>query len=233
MQEFCHRCGGELAKGGGESPFCPHCGAPQLYLSLDYQSVETGGEAPPQAGGASTGATPPPRPRQVDWKTAIGCAGVVAGFAGLLSLAAIRLPMLTPASLLWVMSGSLTTLALYQRRRPLAWMDAGIGARIGVVVGLCLALGLAVPMAAAGVVARFALHSMGGFDAEIATLFQQVIQKSTTPFPPEAIQLLRSQEFRAGYVLFVFALLSGFLMLLSTLGGAFAGLLRMRRRAAV
>ena len=235
MRETCHTCGSELPAKSGESPFCPHCGAPQLYLSLDYQSVETGGEPNISIEGApSTGVIPPPRPQQVDWKTAILCAAAVAGVGGLLSLGAMRLPMLTPAIVLWVLSGSLITMGLYQRRRPMAWMDVGIGARIGVVVGLCLAVGLAVPMAAAGVVARFALHSMGGFDALLAGTFEQVLQQSrqsSNPFPAQAVQLVHSQEFRAGYILFCFALLSIFLLVVSMVGGAFAGLLRMRRKA--
>jgi hypothetical protein len=164
---------------------------------------------------------------------AITCAASVAVVGGLLSLGAIRLPVLTPASLLWVMSGSLITLGLYQKRRPAAWMDAVVGARIGVVVGLCLALGLAVPIAAAGVVARFGLHSMGSFDAQLAAIFEQVVQKSSTPFPPEAVHLIHSQEFRAGYMLFVFAVVSVFLLVMSAVGGAFAGLMGMRRKAVV
>ena len=234
MQEFCHTCGGALPAKSGESPFCPHCGAPQLTLSLDYQSPETGGEPPAGTPGpASTGMRPPPRPRQVDWKTAIRCAAAVAGVAGALALGAMRVPLLFGAALLWFMSGSLITLGFYQNRRPTAWMDARVGARIGVVVGLCLAIGLAVPMAVAGVVARFRMHAMGGFDAQLAAVFQKVIQQSSTPFPPEALGLAQSQEFRAGYVLFCFAFVSAVLLVFSTLGGAFAGLLRMRRKAAV
>ena len=80
MHEFCHRCGGELPAGSGESPFCPHCGTPQLFLALENQSVETGGE--PADGTASTGTLPPPRPQQVDWKTAIRSAALVAGIGG-------------------------------------------------------------------------------------------------------------------------------------------------------
>jgi hypothetical protein len=205
-----------------------------LFLSLENQSVETGGEAAAGAAGpASTGALPPPRPRQVDWKMAIRCAATVAAVAGVLCLGAMRLPVLAPAILLWILSGSLITLGLYQTRRPLAWMDASVGARIGVVVGLCLAVGLAIPMALAGVVARFALHSMGGFDTQLAAIFEQVVQRSTTPFPPEAVQLVHSQEFRAGYVLFCFAVVAVFLLVLSTAGGAFGGLLRTRRKATV
>jgi hypothetical protein len=234
MQQFCHTCGGDLPAGSGESPFCPHCGAPQLTLSLDYQSVETGGEpAPGTISPASTGTLPPPRPRQVDWKMAIRCAVVVAGVAGALSVGAIRVPMLTPASLLWIMSGSLITLGLYQRRRPLARMDAGVGARIGVVVGLCLALGLAIPMAVVGVIARFGLHSMGSFDAWLGMIFATFIQQSKAPFSPEELQMIHSQEFRAVYMLLLFAVVAVFLLVLSAVGGAFAGLLRTRRKAAI
>lgn len=234
MGKVCHTCGGELPAASGESPFCPHCGTPQLFLSLENQSPETGGEQPAGTPGeASTGTLPPPRPQQVDWKMAIRCAATVAAVAGALCLGAIRLPVLAPAILLWILSGSLITLGLYQTRRPMAWMDASVGARIGVVVGLCLAVGLAVPMAVAGVVARFALHSMGGFDVQLAVIFEQVIQRSATPFPPEALQLVHSQEFRAGYILFCFAVVAVFLLVLSTAGGAFAGLLRTRRKATV
>jgi hypothetical protein len=232
----CHTCGSELPEHGGESPFCPHCGAPQLYLSMDYQSVETGGEPPAAPGGsASTGIVPPPRPQQVDWKIAIVCATAVALVGGVLTLLALRVPILTPASVLWVFSGALITISLYRRRRPTAWVDVGVGARIGVLAGLCMALGLAAPMAVAGIVARFGLKAMGGFDAQLSTIFEMVIKQSqaSTPFPPEALQLIHSQEFRAGYVLFCFALLSAFLLVLSMASGAFAGLLGTRRKAAV
>jgi hypothetical protein len=43
---------------------------------------------------------------------------------------------------------------------------------------------------------------------------------------------IASPEFRAGIMLAGFAIVSAMLLALSTLGGAFAGLLRMRRRPA-
>jgi len=238
MPEYCHRCGGELAAGSGESPFCPHCGAPQLYLSLDYQSVETGGEqrdaaAQETVGTASTGAMPPPRPRQVEWRTAILCAAGVSGVAGLLAVGAIPVPVLSGLSTLWIMSGSLITLGLYQKRRPLARMDVGVGAKIGVVVGICLTVGLAVPMALAGLVGRFGLHAMGSFDAEMAARTQDAIRNSATPVPADMLGYLNSAEFRAGIMLAGMAMLAVFLLVMSTLGGAFAGMLRTRRRAAI
>jgi hypothetical protein len=230
MGETCHRCGGELPSGSGESPFCPHCGAPQLYLSLDNQSPETGGERR-ESDTVAANAAQALRMRQIEWKTAIRCALAVAGVAGFLLLAGIRVPLLRPASLLWIVSGSLITMGLYERRQPKAWMDASVGARIGLVGGLCLVVGLGAVAAVTGVILRFGLHAMGSFDDTVGGIIQQVIQRSTTPFPPEAIQLAHSQEFRAAYILFVYAFFAGMLMVLSTLGGAFAGLMRTRRKS--
>ena len=229
MQELCHRCGEELPAGSGESPFCPHCGSPQLFLAMENQSVETGGE--PLPGTASTGTLPPPLPQQVEWKTAIRCAALVAGIGAALSLGSMRVDMLSPVSFLWILSASMITLGLYQKRRPAAWIDMRVGARIGLVVGLCLAVGLGTAMAGWGLVERFALHSMGSFDAQMATQVQMAIQKSsqTSPLPADMLAFIKSPEFRAGIMLAGFAMLSVFLLALSTLGGAFAGMLRMRR----
>jgi len=185
------------------------------------------------AGGASTGALPPPRPRQVEWKTAIRCAAAVAGIAAVLSLGAMRLDLLVPLSFLWVMSGSMITLGLYQRQQPAAWMDVRVGARIGVVVGMCVALGLGIALAGAGLVRRFVLHSMGNFDAQWATDVQNVIRQSASQLPPEGVKLMYSPEFHAGVMLAGFGFVAACLLLYSALFGAFAGLLRMRRRPVV
>ena len=199
MQENCHRCGGELA---GDTAFCPHCGAPQLTLALEQQSAETSGEH--ADGTASTGAMPPPRPQTIDWRVAIRYAATVAAMGALLSVAAVKVDALSLPSLLWMVSGSMITLGLYQKRLPAARIDAGIGARIGLVVGLCLAVGLAASMAGWGVVERYALHGMGSFDAQMAAQMaqaqQQLQQRATaqqqTPISPELAGLIRSPEFR-------------------------------------
>jgi hypothetical protein len=234
MQESCHRCGGELPVGSGESPFCPHCGTPQLFLALENQSVETGGDPPAGAdGGPSTGTLPPPRPQQVEWKTAIRCAALVAGVGSVLSLAAMRVDVLSLLSFLWIVFASLITLGLYQKRKPAAWIDVQVGIRIGMVVGICLALGLGAAVACGGLVARYGLHTMGSFDAQMAAQMQEAIRKSSTPVPPDMLGLARSPEFRAGMMLGVFAFMSACLLVLSAVGGAIAGMLRTRRGPAV
>jgi len=225
MHEYCHRCGGELSASVGESPFCPHCGSPQLYLQ-DYEEQTDGSD------GATTGAPPPPSPQRVEWKTAIRCALLVAGVAAVLSVVSSRVQLVSPLSWLWTISGSMITLAFYQKQKPLAWMDAGVGARIGVVVGLALVTCLAVAMAVAGLVARFGLHSMAGFDAELTQALHAQIEKAaaTTPEPPEVVRFLYSPEVRAGIMLAGFAMVSGVLLVLSTVGGALGGFMRMRRK---
>jgi hypothetical protein len=210
---------------------------------MENQSAETGGDAGGAAGGqgvvgemqgaASTGAVPPPRPQQVEWKTAIRCAVVVAGVGALLSVGAMRVALLGTLSLMWIVSASLITLGLYQRRRPAAWMDVRVGARIGVVVGVCLALALGAAMAGEGLVSRYLLNGMGDFDAAMTAKTVQAIQNSKTPVPREMMGFLGSQEFRAGMMLACFGFVSAGLLVLSTVFGAFGGLMRTRRRPAV
>src|SRR5271163_1989388 len=180
MHTYCHRCGGELPPSDGMSPFCPHCGSPQIYLQ-DYEQQSGAPEAD------TTGAVPPPRPQQVEWKTAIRCAVLVAGIAAVLSLVAARVELVSPLSWLWTISGSIITLALYQRRRPLAWMDAGVGARIGVVVGLALVACFGVALGIGGLVARYGLHSMASVDGQLTQLMHDQFEKAAaiTPESPE------------------------------------------------
>ena len=210
------------------SPFCPHCGSPQIYLQ-DYEEQTRGAEA------NTTGATPPPRPQKVEWQTAIRCAVLVAAIAAVLSVVSQRVQVISLLSVLWTISGSIITLALYQRRRPLAWMDAGVGARIGLVVGLALVACLGVAWGVGGLVARYGLHSMAAFDGQLTELLHTQFEKAgaISPQPPEMQRFWYSPEFRAGMMLAGFGMVSGVLLLLSTVGGALGGFMRMRRDVSV
>lgn len=177
----------------------------------------------------TTGAVPPPRPRQVDWRAAIRCAMFVSAVAAGLSLGSARLTALSGLTTLWVFSASLIALSLYQRQRPKAWMDVRVGARIGVVVGLCLALALGAATAGAGVVSRFIMHSGGSFDAQMAEMTKRWAEQMPPDRANVLISMVQSPEVRGGIVAAGFGLTSLLLLVLSTVGGAFAGLLRMRR----
>jgi hypothetical protein len=225
MHEYCHRCGGELPASDGVSPFCPHCGSPQIYLQ-EYESQSGAPES------NTTGTVPPPKPQQVEWKTALRCALLVGVIAAALNQVATRVQMVSLVSMLWIISGSMITLALYQRRRPLAWMDARVGARIGVVVGLALVACLGIAMAVGGLVARYALHTMSGTDAQLTELLRTEFEQlnAMAPVSPGERAFWFTPEFRAGMMLVGFGVMSGFLLVLSTVGGALGGFMRMRRK---
>jgi hypothetical protein len=78
---------------------------------------------------------------------------------------------------------------------------------------------------------------MGSFDAQMATQMAQAEQQlqlrakaQQTPIPPELTGLIKSKEFRAAVMLAGYATLAAVLIVISAIGGAFGGLLRMRRR---
>lgn len=233
MRAICHRCGGELSgsdspSADGLAPFCAHCGAPQLLLSDYSEPLSTGADL---SAGASTGTLPPPRPNQIDWRIAIRIASVVAAVGAVLSLVAAKLPNTSPLSTVWVISASLTTVAMYQRRRPNALMNAGVGAKIGTLVGIALVVFLGMALATGMAVARYGLHSMAGFDAETAKALKLQIDQlaATRPIPPDSLTLLNSPEFRAAIWLSGFGIVFSGVFLISVFGGAVGGLLRTRR----
>ncbi len=226
-----------MPQGSGESPFCPHCGTPQLFLALENQSVETGGEPGiGPDGAASTGRMPPPRPQQVEWKTAIRCAALVACIGSALTLGALRVDFLASISLMWMVFASLIALGLYQRKSPASRMDGRVGARIGILVGLFLAIGMVISVAGWGLVARFGLHAMGTFDAQVSAQLaeslkqaQQMLAARSMPVAPEVVVMEKAPEFRAWYALFECGFVAVVLMTLSMVGGAIGGMLRTRR----
>jgi hypothetical protein len=114
-------------------------------------------------------------------------------------------------------------------------MDAGVGARIGLVVGLALVACLGVAWGIGGLVARYGLHSLAGFDAELTQAFHDGFEKASAMAaqPPEVKRLWFSPEFRAGMMMLGFGMMSGFLLILSTVGGAVGGFMRMRRKVSV
>jgi hypothetical protein len=73
---------------------------------------------------------------------------------------------------------------------------------------------------------------MASFDADLTQMLHAQIEKasSTTPEPPELLRFLYSPEVKAGMMLAGFGMVSGILLVLSTVGGAVGGFLRMRRK---
>jgi hypothetical protein len=66
-------------------------------------------------------------------------------------------------------------------------------------------------------------------------LLHAQLEKSSTANPDVAMSLgfIQTPEFRGGMMLCGFGLLAGFLLVLSTVGGALGGLMRTRRNVSV
>ncbi len=246
MDVFCHRCHAELpgsatlsSRGGEEEVlFCPHCGAPQLYLP-DHLRIEMPGEP----GALTTGSLPPPRPAgfapdRIDWQIALRSSAIVAAVSAGLGVASLRFPFLSLAYIVWTIGAAIVALGFYARQRPQAHMDAAVGLRIGSVTGLLMIAFLGVAFTVTGLVARFSTHSMAGFDGQLTqqmTSLEQQLKVSVAQQhrPPDAeqklgefVDFLNTPEARTGIMLAGVGLQACFILLVATGGGGFAGMLR-------
>lgn len=213
---------------GSASFCCPQCGAPQLHIA--HSMTEAASSDSP-----TTGHAPPPRAPEVEWKSALQSALFVAIVGAVLFGVASYVPALTLMSLLWILGAASVATGIYRRRRPSLRMDASVGARIGLSVGLLMTFFLAVSLAIVGMVARFGLHSMAAFDAQMARGMHEQVERAmaANPAPASMVQQLLSQEFRTGVMLtglLIFALL---IVALSTVGGLLSGMATVRRKRPV
>ena len=246
MPGICHRChavlpdeGAGVKRGGDEERalYCRECGAPQIMLP-EYLRADPDG-----TDGTTTGAMPPPRPQIVDWQAAVLCAVPVTVVTGTLTVLARVVPQTGFLATVCVLLGAGVVLGLYRARRPLARIDGRVGVRVGLLTGLLMVAAMGVGVAASGVISRYALHRMANFDSDLAKsqaeglaqsdqmLAGMVDEASSKAIRQQQMTWMATPEFRAGSVLSGFAITAGFVLLLTSLGGGFAGLLQGRRRA--
>jgi hypothetical protein len=222
MPEECHRCGADLDSGTG-SFCCPHCGSPQLYIAEAIsEDTDTA---------ATTGQAPPPRLPDVNWRSALRSAMLVAAVGAVLFGVASYVPALTIFSLLWILSAASIAIGMYRHREPALRMDASIGARIGLSVGLLMNSFLSVLLAIAGLLARFKTHTMAAFDAEMTQRMHDQIERAlaTNPAPVEVVRQMLSQEFRTGVMLAVLGMFAVLILAFSTVGGLLSGMMAVSR----
>ncbi len=239
MYQVCHRCQQELpvVARGAEAPlFCPHCSAPQIrlpdHMRVAVEVVADPGIAEPTA----------PVTQGIEWRTVLPTAAWVAAVGGLLSVLGLKSSFADYISPLWVLASGSIVLGVYLRRRPGALMNGLAGWRIGLVTGLLLVGMKGAGLSAVGVVARFATHSMAAYDAQSAkdaqagqamALSMMPARKDDPAFMDLYGRMLASPEVRAGSVLGVAAMQSGFILLFAGLGGMFSGAVERRRRLVV
>lgn len=121
MPKICHRCGNVLEDAAA---FCPHCGAPQIRVSVP--------ETSPEDPLAPTFAATIIPTRQILWPRAF-----MAVFIPALAAAVLLIihPLFLVTSLVWVALAGFFSTLLYRRRAPQALIDTRIGVRLGATVG--------------------------------------------------------------------------------------------------
>lgn len=210
MEVTCIRCHQTVQDG---YCYCPNCGLPQLVFSAE-NSAEAGqdkrwGEAVRDA-------------NTVDWNSALRSTLPLAIPAGILC------SMLSPVSILGLLLMGATAawvVALYMRSHQPAWVTIGAGARIGFVTGVVGSWTAAAMSGLSFYAMRFWLHQgdwLDGFWQNVVNQWQT--QEASAGADAQNVATIKalmiSPEGRAGFVLFLIALLMATLVLFAIAGGA-------------
>ncbi len=208
------------------SPFCSHCGAPQLSVPAT-ELPETSAPAEADLAGAvlSAAGSLPVHPNGTQWKAALHVSLAVGVASGVLCGAAMLFPPLYTVCFFWTLSGAMIALALYRRRVPLASIDSAAGARIGLLAGLFMSAAMTAIGSIFLVLLRFVWHKGGEYDAQISDAIHQGMTRAAQNNPdPQLVQnsmkFLLSPEGRAGYTLAMVAFLAVLLIFFSAVSGA-------------
>ena len=209
--------------------FCPHCGAPQVRISegLLLEAEEARRLFEQERPSPSRTGTSPTQTRD-----AMRVAALAGAAAAALALVSTALP---PVSLLlwfWALGAPVVALGLYTTRHRETRPGVGFGAQLGFMSGLAVLLGISVVNTIVLLVLRYGLHAAGPLDGQLAAVFTQVRAATEAQYGRADAGLFTNfftvPEFRAGLMLTSLLMFSVSYLLLATLGGAFAGLLRTR-----
>lgn len=112
------------------SPFCPHCGAPQIRVVVPDEAPDSTKSVPPPPAWYS--APSAYDPNAIRWDVAFKGAVISGLGAGLLSVT----PVAQWGCLVWLLGSGAFAVWFYQRRIPGASTTVGTGVRIGAISGL-------------------------------------------------------------------------------------------------
>lgn len=163
-------------------------------------------------------------------RTLLRTAGLTGSVAAGLALLSMLLPPVGLLLWLWVVGAPVAALGVYAARHRESAPGAGFGARLGFLSGLAVLLALTIVNTLSLLLTRFAFHNAAPLDAQLGAVFAQVRAATEAQYGAAAAAplapLLSVPEFRAGFLLSSMAMFTVGYLLLATLGGAFAGVLR-------
>jgi hypothetical protein len=206
MEHACYKCSQMIEEG---TPFCAHCGAPQIRVTVATPvALPAGDETHSEPNSAVARETSLPMVAlPMLWSHAVRPCALAAVIAILLTLLGLN-PFVT------MLGAGVLAVVFYRYRNPLIAMRAGAGARLGALSGLIGSAILVVPVAIV-----VAMHKV----AEIQDLMLKNLEQSgarySGPQYQTALELFRSPN---GLVLVMILTMMMF-VILSSLGGALAG----------
>jgi len=213
MGNDCHRCGSPLNfPPGAPAAFCPHCGLPQFLYDSGSDAV------------ARSTDVPPPPPRKIDWKHALGAATTFAVPVGFMCSSVV--PALASGCCLWVLAGSVAAVGLYKRRSAFRILPPSVAMRIGTVHGLMASAIAAAINAATLVFSRYALHAGDLIEKTFQSSMEQgsamasQMVSSSPEQTKEMLQFWLSPDGRAAATLLTAVMFSVGITVFSMIGGA-------------
>jgi hypothetical protein len=207
----CHRCGQML---DSESAFCPHCGAPQIRVTVPEAEVIEDASLPVR---------PVADVKGIQWPRAFMAVFLPAVIAS----AALLVPILVYGALLWVGIAGFFSVRMYRRRAQSAWIDSGVGAKLGAAVGLLCGV-----FAVILVCLDFAWLAASGHSVQAALLDQLRNGAAHNPNPnSQAVidQLSKNPQMMLPVIAISIAFMVVVFLVCGTVGGAIAGGAEARR----
>jgi tellurite resistance protein TehA-like permease len=198
--------------------FCPHCNAPLIRVAVaetvpSFRTIE--GEVSSPISDLSAPAS------RIDWAQAVPAAAL-AGFIGAILTV---IPVATFG--LGMFIGGALSVVLYRRRRFMADVTPGMGARLGIVSGLFGFAILTVPLA----VGLAFFHMGDELRARMVVMVEQAAARSSDPQMQQIVEMVKTPDGSALFLSVGLILTFVAFVVVCGLGGAAgAALLRRKQR---
>jgi hypothetical protein len=198
--------------------FCPHCNAPLIRVAVaetvpSFRTIE--GEVSSSISYLSAPAS------RIDWAQAVPAAAL-AGFIGAILTV---IPVATFG--LGMFIGGALSVVLYRRRRFMADVTPGMGARLGIVSGLFGFAILTVPLA----VGLAFFHMGDELRARMVVMVEQAAARSSDPQMQQIVEMVKTPDGSALFLSVGLILTFVAFVVVCGLGGAAgAALLRRKQR---